>query len=63
MPKNFTVREEAFVYLQSIKRKDESYSDVIMRLKENQSKESILSLCGSCPDAKQVREEFEENWL
>ena len=63
MPKNFTVKEEVFEYLSNIKRENESYSDVILRLKRNQSQKSLLELCGSCPDAKQVRTEFEDNWL
>jgi predicted CopG family antitoxin len=62
MVKNLTIKEEAYTYLSSIKRENESFSDVILRLKDNQRKESILSLCGSVPNAKYLRDEITGNW-
>ncbi len=61
-----TVKEEAYQYLTSIKADTESYSDVILRLKEMTRKKDILSFYGSMKDldidAQKLRKEMEDEF-
>lgn len=73
---NISIKKEAYDFLKSLKSKDESFSDVILELKEKKmenkgSKESIMKFFGALKEKdidwkekekrmKKFREEFEE---
>lgn len=39
---NISIKKEAYDYLKSIKKEDESFSDAILKLKEEQKKDGLL---------------------
>lgn len=48
---NISIREEAYNYLSSLKTRDESFSDVILKFKEKKgSKEAIMKYFGVLKD-------------
>lgn len=59
MSKNIMISNEIYKRLRSIKRDDESFSELIRRLL-NYQKTSVLDLAGEWPFSKKVTSELEE---
>jgi len=61
--KNLTIKDEAYAYLRSQKRSNESFSDVILRMQEKESNKVLLNYCGKLPglDAEKRKKEIAQS--
>lgn len=60
MAKTITITEESYNLLKSVKRKDESFSDVIKRLIAKEGR--IMDSFGKCEIKEEVMRDLREAW-